>query len=407
MLNNIKNLPIVMISMSRWDGDFSSAAWSLAKAFAHDTKVIYIDYPYTILDVFREWKEPRLQHRKKALLNKGDAHGRIPKESENLYYLTPPAMIPINWLQQGRMYNYLAGINQKRLEKTVAKSLKSLGIDEFILFNSFNPFYFNEKPKYLKPKYFIYQSRDDIAQLDDYLVKHGVGLEIKAMRNSDLNLATSTHLRKLLENRGGAIVDFLPNAADIKLFNKAFSENLEKPLEIRELKGKIVGYTGNICQRLDYDLIKYICENNPSINFVMVGPKNFYSHTDIDLDNIENLHFTGKKDIRELPSYLASFDALLLPFKCNELTKSIYPLKINEYLASGKPVISTNFSEDIMGFSEIIAVQDNIENFNNALNSEIENDSPEMRRQRNAFAMNNSWEQRVELIYELLEEKMK
>ncbi len=389
--------------MSRWDGDFSSASWSLAKAFAQTTQVIYIDYPYTFLDVFREWKEPRLQHRKEALLSTGDAHGKIPKESENLYYLTPPAMIPINWLPKGGMYNYLAGINQKRLEKAVARSLKSLGIDEFILFNSFNPFYFNEKPKYLKPEYFIYQSRDDIAQLDDYLVKHGVALEIKAMRNSDLNLATSTHLSKILENRGSVKVDFLPNAADIKLFNKAFFANLEKPLEIREMKGKIVGYTGNICQRLDYDLIKYICESNPSINFVMVGPKNFYAHTNIDLDNIENLHFTGKKDIRELPAYLASFDALLLPFKCNELTKSIYPLKINEYLASGKPVISTNFSEDILGFSEIIAVRDNIESFNDALLSELESDNTEKRRLRNSFAMQNSWEQRVELIYNHLE----
>lgn len=397
-----EKLPIVIISMSRWDGDFSSASWSLAKTFAKYNKVIYVDYPYTYPDVYRERKEPRLQKRKKVLLRNNIPHSPIPDESPNLYYLTPPPMIPVNWLPGGKMYDLLADINQRKLERSILRSLKLMKIDEFILLNSFNPFYFNKKPKYIHPKFFIYQSRDDISQLDPYLVKHGVRLEIKALKNADLNLATSSYLKKLLEQRSGADIKFLPNAADIQLFEKAYLKQLKKPEDLKNLKGKVIGYTGNICQRLDYELINFICKKNPTYNFVMVGPKNFYPHTKIDLENIENLIFTGKKDIKELPDFLAHFDALLLPFKSNELTRSIYPLKINEYLASGKPVISTRFSEDIIEFGEIIALADDKIDFNEAVRREITNDTPEKRNLRHRYAAQNSWEQRVALFYNLL-----
>src|SRR5690606_19088504 len=124
------------------------------------------------------------------------------------------------------------------------------------------------------------------------------------------------------------------------------------PEDLGRIPRPIIGYTGNICHREDYELVNAICRGHPDKNLVMVGPRNHIGHTEIDLDAIPNLHFLGPKKLEQLPAYLANFDVLILPFLCNEVTKSIYPLKINAYLASGKPVVATPFSEDIDSFRD-------------------------------------------------------
>src|SRR5690606_17805391 len=82
--------------------------------------------------------------------------------------------------------------------------------------------------------------------------------------------------------------------------------------------------------------------------------------------------FAGPKPITELPRYLHYMDCTIIPFKCNELTKSIYPLKVNEYLAAGKAVVSTNFSEDIAEFKNIVYLAASHEEFINNIDKAIE-----------------------------------
>ncbi|MGO8056082.1 glycosyltransferase, partial [Rhizobium leguminosarum] len=80
---------------------------------------------------------------------------------------------------------------------------------------------------------------------------------------------------------------------------------------------------------------------------VFVGPVQTEEHKAVGLDKLPNVLFVGPKHITQLANYLQYFDCVLIPFRKNTLTKSIYPLKINEYLAAGKAVIATHFSEDI------------------------------------------------------------
>jgi glycosyltransferase involved in cell wall biosynthesis len=149
-------------------------------------------------------------------------------------------------------------------------------------------------------------------------------------------------------------------------------------------------------------LIESICKNNPDKSIVLVGPRNHQGHTNIDLDKIPNLFFTGPKKIEQLPQYLAHFQLLILPFLCNEVTKSIYPLKINEYLASGKPIVATPFSEDIKSFYPLISLEKTPEKFNEAIEKEIETDSDKKAKSRYIEASNNTWKGRVKLFWELI-----
>lgn len=120
-INEFKQLPIVIISMSRWDGDFSSASWSLAKTFSKNQVVIYVDYPFTLIDLVREWKKPNLKARLPALLYGKNCLTPLADYHKNLFALTPPLMLPINWLPQGKLYRMLSGWNNRRLSASIKK----------------------------------------------------------------------------------------------------------------------------------------------------------------------------------------------------------------------------------------------------------------------------------------------
>ena len=93
---------------------------------------------------------------------------------------------------------------------------------------------------------------------------------------------------------------------------------------------------------------------------------------------------------------------VLIPFLCNKLTASIYPLKINEYLAAGKTVVSTNFSEDIRSFGDVIEVAKSDDEFVQLINKAIAEDSPEKVNQRIEVAESNTWEARVAQFWQLI-----
>ena len=120
------------------------------------------------------------------------------------------------------------------------------------------------------------------------------------------------------------------------------------------------------------------------------------------LDKIPNVIFTGGKHITELPAFLQHFDMTLIPFLLNKLTKSIYPLKINEYLAAGKPVVSTSFSEDIRGFAKDIYIAQNHDEFVQLIDRAIAENTETKMQERYATAASNTWEERVKQFWEIV-----
>jgi teichuronic acid biosynthesis glycosyltransferase TuaH len=104
-----------------------------------------------------------------------------------------------------------------------------------------------------------------------------------------------------------------------------------------------------------------------------------------------------------LPAYLQYMDVMIIPYRLSVLTKSIYPLKLNEYLGAGKPVVSTIFSDDIKEFNEVVYLAKDHREFLELIDKAINENSEEKKQLRMRFASNNTWAARVEQFWTFLE----
>jgi len=165
----------------------------------------------------------------------------------------------------------------------------------------------------------------------------------------------------------------------------------------------IIGYIGSIDHRVDYNLLRDIVITYPDWFLLLVGPlSEDFNASELKL--FKNVLTTGSKPLSELPSYVRLMNCGIIPFVCNKLTESIYPLKLNEYLSLGIPVVSTNFSIDLEDFSDVIKITDSQFDFVRSLQEEIDNDSEDKRFERMKKASSNTWESRVSEFWRILEE---
>jgi teichuronic acid biosynthesis glycosyltransferase TuaH len=399
----ISDIDFVILGMNNYDSPYSSTSFSMAKELAKTHRVFFIERPFTYKDFILEFSKKKIQKRKKSFFSKKNRYLYIKDTPEKLTIVNPPLSLPINWLPNTFIYKKFGIFNDFNIFSVIKKIIKDFDVHDFVFYNSFNPFYARKLPAGIKPLLSIYQSVDDISQ-ESYIAKHGIELEYEAVKKADITIATSKQLIKKLSAYTNQIY-YLPNGAETSVFKRAIEEILNKPHEFQVFQNKkIIGYIGNICSRLDYNLLISLALENPDKEFVLVGPQAGDECSTSGADKVKNIHFTGSKKMEELPAFLQHMDCTIIPFKCNELTKSIYPLKLNEYLTAGKPVISTNFSEDLRDFKEIIYLANDPDEFNQQLNSAIKENNSDKIKKRIQTAQQNSWEGRVEVLKRLIKE---
>lgn len=397
---------IILFTLFRTDHEYSSVSLSWAKEFAKNNRVFYINHPYSFRD-FAEGvgKNKKIRERASQLLTRQIAYETVKDIPENFVSVQPTLTLPINWLSPGGAYDSFSKINNRVVLRAIKKVIKDYGIKKYIFLNCYDPYFAGHVPKSLNPTLSVYQCIDDISQ-DPYSVKHGQKLEEKAIANSDFAMVTGTQLKRILvkHNPNTHVVH---NAVDISIFEKTLATDFERPEEIRHVKTKIIGFTGNMDYlRMDYPLIKKVAEANTDKTVVLVGPINSDEFYELGIDKLPNVITTGSKKIYELPNYLKFMDVVMIPFLCNTLTASIYPLKINEYLAAGRSVVSTTFSEDIRGFRDVIYLADSHHEYLKLIDRALEENSPELEQKRFNVAQENTWAARVEQFWEIAEKHL-
>jgi glycosyltransferase involved in cell wall biosynthesis len=146
-----------------------------------------------------------------------------------------------------------------------------------------------------------------------------------------------------------------PSSIDKDHFGQARSTTLAEPADQANIAHPRVGFFGVVDERLDIELLGQLATNHPQWQFVIIGP--VVKIDPASLPHNENIHYLGGKNYQELPAYLRGWDVATLLFARNESTEFISPTKTPEYLAAGRPVVSTSIRDVVRPYGELNLVQ--------------------------------------------------
>jgi UDP-galactopyranose mutase len=196
-------------------------------------------------------------------------------------------------------------------------------------------------------------------------------------------------------------VHAFPSSVDVEHFARARMPQAD-PDDQAAIAHPRIGYFGVVDERLDLDLLARVAAARPSWQLVVVGPV-----AKIDpglLPDAANIHYLGPKKYEELPSYLAGWDVALLPFAHNDATRFISPTKTPEYLAAGKPVVSTSIRDVVRpyGITGLARIADTPQDFVAAVEAALGEDGAERLREADAFLTQTSWDGTWTRMYRLL-----
>ena len=200
-------------------------------------------------------------------------------------------------------------------------------------------------------------------------------------------------------------VHFFGCGVDVAHFATARSADLEVPREIAALKRPVVGYYGVIDERIDYDLLRTLASSLADAELVMVGP--VVKVDPAELPQAENIHWLGQRQYAELPAHVKGFDVCLMPFALNEATEYINPTKTLEYMAAGKPIVSTAVSDVVHNFTPVVAVAESQTEFVEAVRSAIEHPNAELIARGVEQARANSWESIVSRMERIIRDAIR
>jgi glycosyltransferase involved in cell wall biosynthesis len=308
---------------------------------------------------------------------------------ENFHVLTPP-VIPLpssHWAKR---------LNRKMLVSSIRGALRGLG-DGPLQVWSFTPdvSYLLDA---LTPRKVIYYCVDDFASFTGYDRRRVQSDEVDLCKRADLVVTTSRALQEAKKSLNSNTI-FVPHGVDYEHFAKALCPCAE-PVDLSAIPRPRVGFFGLIRDWLDLDLVRQVAAKRPAWQFVFIGGHDW--SVDLSLYRMPNIHFIGGRPYGDLPAYCAHMDVGLIPFKLNELTMSVNPIKLREYLAAGLPVAATPLPE-VQAYSELVRIGAGPTDFTAAIEAALQT-PPEARRRLSEAMAAETWPTKMEQICRCLQD---
>ena len=386
---------IVIVGQQGWDTEIGSNSKNIAKEFCKKNRVLYINPPLDRKSRYTEKNNPKII--KRINITKGLEDGLFLLQ-KNLWAFSPDKIIEsINWITNKKLHNFFNKFNNKKYASCIKKAIKQLDFKNIILFNDndiFRCFYLKE---ILKPDVSIYYCRDYMLGVR-YWAHHGKELEPQLIANSDICVANSTYLTNYCKKYNPASY-YIGQGCEPEMF-KIIDDN-DIPKDMINFSRPIIGYVGALnILRLDIDIIEHIAKANTNWNIVLVGNEDEYFKK-CKLHLIPNIYFLGPKDMTDLPRYINAFDVCINPQKFNEVTIGNYPLKIDEYLDLGKPIVE-KFTDGMKSFSAFTYLAETKEDFVEMIEKALLEDNPDLKTERQKFVSTHTWENCVKEIYTII-----
>jgi UDP-galactopyranose mutase len=182
-----------------------------------------------------------------------------------------------------------------------------------------------------------------------------------------------------------------PSSVDVKHFAQARTIT-DEPADQRPVPSPRLGFFGVIDERMDLDLLRGVAAARPAWQLVMLGP--VVKIDPATLPAAPNIHYLGSKAYNELPAYIAGWDVALLPFARNESTRFISPTKTPEYMAAGKPVVSTSIRDVVKPYGQqrLVRIADDVPEFVRACEAAMTENAAARMTRADAFLRQMSWD---------------
>lgn len=254
----------------------------------------------------------------------------------------------------------------------------------------------------LEPKVIVYDCMDELSAFRG-APPELVEWEKELLEKADLVFTGGQSLYEAKRNRHHSVHAF-PSSIDKAHFAKA--RTAEEPADQRGIKSPKFGFYGVVDERFDIELLRELSSRRPDWHFVIIGP--VVKIDALTLPQNLNIHYLGMKSYDQLPAYLGGWDVALLLFARNESTRYISPTKTPEYLAAGKPVVSTSIRDVVRPYGEagLVHIADTAEDFENAINRALADaEDPEWLPRVEAFLADNSWDNTWQQMQTLILEK--
>jgi UDP-galactopyranose mutase len=197
----------------------------------------------------------------------------------------------------------------------------------------------------------VFDAMDELSKFK-FAPQNLLDLEQELIDRADLVFTGGSSLYEAKKDRHDS-VHLFPSSVDRCHFAKARATQFD-PADQEELPRPRLGFYGVLDERFDIELLNTIAEMRPDWSFVMVGP--VVKIDPADLPKRPNIHYLGAKKYEQLPAYLSGWDVALMPFAMNESTQFISPTKTPEYLAGGKPVVSTPIRDVVRHYGQLEGV---------------------------------------------------
>lgn len=361
------------------------------RRLAKDNRIVYFDLPCTLPGFLKSLFKP----------GGGRYRSGIKEVAPNISVVAlPPVLLPSNafpaWLAKPT-----GAINGWILTRLLNRLLARLGIDAYTLW--IYGVWAEVLLGGLAPETTIYDCIDEWA---GYFPEGATKENIKRMdrvlfERSDIVFVGSA---MLLQTKGhlNPRTYHVRHAADFANFSRAAWDETPVPEDIARLAKPVIGLAGVLEKRVDREIIETLAKSHPEWSIALVGP--VWSNLDITaLEKLPNIHFLGKKEVTDLPGYIKGFDVCMIPYIIDEFTLNIYPLKLHEYLASGKPVVSTPIPA-VVEQEGLVRIASTPAEFLTAVEAAVAESDPGLKQRRIQCASENTWDDRVSRKLALLSE---
>jgi glycosyltransferase involved in cell wall biosynthesis len=369
---------IVCLGFGEWDAELWTNQQHLMIRLARENRVLFVES--------LGLRQPSLAGRDlRRMARRIRRAAAGPRAVDGLHVLSP-LVIPLH----GRPR--IAAFNQRLLCGQVGRAARGIGLQRPLLWG-YVP-HADWLVDVLKPSTIVYHCVDDIAAQKGVRADAFREAEARFAARADLVLASAPALAERMRTLNEHVF-YTPNVADTDRFASALDGGPADPALEPLARPRIVFTGAVVATKLDMELLEGVARARPDWTLALVGPVGAGDpSTDVSaLRRLPNVHLLGARRYEELPQVLRGADVALVPYAINDLTRSVFPMKVFEYLAAGLPVVTTPLPA--LADTAHVTVAADAPQTVAAIERALAEDGPEARRARSAAVRDRSWETRL------------